>query len=165
MGLVALADVVITVVVAVLSPDVLLLSVPLLLGLTVRSAFAPEGWAPHGLVLTQLGSYAMASTPPRSALDWSVAVLTAVAVFSTHLATSLLAAWPPRAGLPVATMTRWLTAGAVFGLLAVTAGAVGFVAGTTPDTWAPWLVPAGVAALAGLLWVLRVPYLRGLPRG
>ena len=42
LAVVALADVVVTLVVAVGSPDILIVVVPLLLALTVRAAFVPE---------------------------------------------------------------------------------------------------------------------------
>jgi sterol desaturase/sphingolipid hydroxylase (fatty acid hydroxylase superfamily) len=138
--------------------------VPLLLVLTVRGAFVPEGWAPHGLLLTQVGSYAMAVGTTVSGVDWATAVVVALAVLATHLSLSLLAAWPPRAPLPRETLARTTTAFGVLGSVAVAAGLVGALAGATPDSWAAWLVPAAVIALAVLLFVVRGPYERGVRR-
>jgi hypothetical protein len=153
------ADLVVVLVVTLASPDVTLLAAPLLLAFTVRAAFAPEGWAPHLLVLTQVGGYAMAVTAPGTALDWAAAALTALAVLGTHLCLSLLAAWPRRAALPTATAQRTATAFAVLGSLAVLGGLVAALVQRTPDTWAAWLVPLAVAAVATLLWALRGSYL------
>ena len=107
---VSAADVLVVLVVAVSSPDILLVVVPLLVALTVRAGFAPEGWAPHGLVLAQVGSYAAAVELTRTGVEWASAVLVAVAVLASHLALTLLAAWPPRAGLPRDTANRTTTA-------------------------------------------------------
>lgn len=164
LGVVVTADVLVTLVVAVSSPDILVVVVPLLLGLTVRGAFVPEGWAPHGLVLSQAGSYAMAVDVTRTGVDWASAVLVALAVLASHLALTLLAAWPPRAALPHATANRTVTAFAALGSVAVVAGLVGALATGTPVSWAAWLVPAAVVGLAGLLWALRDAYQPGLGR-
>lgn len=161
---VAAADVVVVLVVTLASPDTTLLVAPLLLAFTVRAAFAPEGWAPHLVVLTQVGGYAMAVGTPGSAFDWAVAVLTALAVLATHLCLSLLAAWPPRAPLPAATAQRTATGFAVLGALAVLGGLVAALVQATPDSWAAWLVPLAVAALAALLWALRGTYRLGIGR-
>jgi hypothetical protein len=158
LAVVALADVVVTLVVAVGSPDILIVVVPLLLALTVRAAFVPEGWAPHGLVLAQAGSYAMAVGAVRTGVDWAAAVLVALAVLATHLGLALLAAWPPRAALPRETANRTATAFGALGSVAVLAGVVGALATATPVAWAAWLVPAAVAALAVVLWLLRGSY-------
>ncbi len=163
-SVVVLADLLVVLVLALAGPDVLPLAVPLLVVFTARAVFAPEGWAPHLLVLAQVGSYAMVSSTPAAVLDWAVVVLTALAVLATHLALSLLAAWPPRAALPSATAGRTATAFASLGGLAVAGGLAGALAGRTPDTWAGWLVPAAVAATAGLLWVLRSAYRPGVGR-
>ncbi len=153
------ADVVVGLVAALTSPDVLLIAVPLLVALTGRAAFAPEGWAPHLLVLTQVGAYAMATTTPGSAVEWAVAVLTALCVLATHLAFALLAAWPPRAPLPSDTAARTATAFASLGAVAALGGTVGGLVQATPDVWAAWLVPLAVLALGALLWALRDAYL------
>jgi hypothetical protein len=164
LGVTAAADAVVVLAVALSTPNLLVFVVLILLALTVRAAFVPEGWAPHGLVFAQIGSYAMAVSAPDDGLGWALAVLTALAVVATHLALTLMAAWPPRAGLPAETASRTATAFAVLGTLAVAAGIVGGLAQATPDSWAAWLVPVGVAALAILLWMLRGPYLRGVLR-
>lgn len=153
------ADVAVGLVVAVTSPDILILVVPLLVAFTARAAFAPEGWAPHLLVLTQVGAYAMATTTPAAAVEWAVAVLTALCVLATHLAFALLAAWPPRAPLPSDTAGRTATAFASLGAVAALGGTVGGLLQATPDAWAAWLVPLAVLALATLLWALRDTYL------
>lgn len=162
---VAAADLLVVLVVAVSSPDILLVVVPLLVALTVRAGFAPEGWAPHGLVLAQVGSYAAAVELTRTGVEWASAVLVAVAVLASHLALTLLAAWPPRAGLPRDTANRTTTAFAALASVAVVAGLVGALASGTPVTWAAWLVPVAVAGLAGLLWLLRGAYQPGPGRG
>jgi hypothetical protein len=164
LAVVVAADVLVTLVVAVNSPDILVVVVPLLLVLTVRGALVPEGWAPHGLVLTQVGSYAMAVDTVRTGVDWAAAVLVALAVLATHLGLALRAAWPPRAALPRETANRTTTAFGVLGSVAVVAGLVGALAARTPETWAAWLVPAAVVGLAGLLWVLRGAYTAGPSR-
>lgn len=165
LAVVVAADALVTLVVAVSSPDILLVVVPLLLVLTVRGAFVPEGWAPHGLLLAQVGSYAMAVDATRTGVDWATGVLVALAVLASHLALTLLAAWPPRAGLPRETANRTTTAFAALGSVAVVAGVVGALATGTPVSWAAWLVPAAVAGLAVLLWLLRGAYEQGLRRG
>ncbi len=164
LSVVVVAGVVVSLVVALTSPDVLLIAAPLLVGLTARSVFVPEGWASHGVVLTQVGAYAFAVDGTRTGFDWAAAVLVALAVLATHLSFALLAAWPPRAALPRQTAARTTTAFGVLGSLAVLAGLVGFVATSTPDTWAAWLVPAATLAMAGLLLLLRAPYQRGWRR-
>ncbi len=163
-AVVAVAGVAVSLVVALTSPDVLLIAAPLLVGLTARSVFAPEGWAPHGVVLTQVGAYAMAIDGTRTVFDFAAAVLVALAVLATHLSLALLAAWPPRAALPRETAARTTTAFGVLGSLAVLAGLVGVLASSSPDAWAAWLVPAATLAMAGLLVLLRVPYQRGWRR-
>ncbi len=163
-AVVSAAGAVVALVVAATSPDSLLVVVPLLLGLTVRSAFLPEGWAPHGLVLTQVGAYTLAINGTRTGIDWAAAVLVALAVLASHLCLGLLAAWPPRAPLPRETAARTSTAFGLLGSLAVLAGVLGALAGSTPDSWAAWLVPASAGALAVLLILLRAPYQRGWRR-
>jgi hypothetical protein len=165
LAVVVVADLFVTLVVAVNSPDILVVVVPLLLVLTIRGAFVPEGWAPHGLLLGQVGSYAMAVDVTRTGVDWGAAVLVALGVLGTHLAQSLLAAWPPRAGLPRETASRTTTAFAVLGSVAVLAGLVGGLASGSPVTWAAWLVPAAVVGLAALLWVMRGAFTAGPARG
>ncbi len=155
---VLVADLVVALVVALASPDILVLVVPLLLAFTARASFAPEGWAPHLLVLTQLGSYAMAVTAPASGLEWVVAVLTGLCVLATHLALALLAAWPPRAPLPRTTAARTATAFGSLGALTAAGGIVAALVQSTPDSWAAWLVPLAVIGLALLLWALRDAY-------
>lgn len=164
LAVVVVADVLVTLVVAVASPDILLVVVPLLLVLTVRGAFVPEGWAPHGLVLAQVGSYAVAVDVTRTGVDWATAVLVALGVVATHLALTLRAAWPPRAALPRETATRTTTAFAALSSVAVVAGLVGALAGGTPVAWAAWLVPVAVIALAALAWLLRGAYQGGVRR-
>jgi hypothetical protein len=163
-AVVAVGAVLVALVVGMTSPDLLLVAGPLLLGLTLRSAFAPEGWAPHVLVLTEVAAYVLAIDGTRTGVDWAAAVLVALAVLATHLALSLLAAWPSRAPLPRETAGRTTTAFGLLGMLAVLAGVVGALAGSTPDTWAAWLVPASVLTLAGLLLLLRAPLQRGWRR-
>jgi hypothetical protein len=107
----------------------------------------------------------MAVDVTRTGVDWATAVLVAVAVLATHLALTLLAAWPPRAGLPRETATRTTTAFAALASVAVVAGFVGALASGTPVAWAAWLVPAAVVALTVLLWLLRDAYAPGLRRG
>jgi hypothetical protein len=123
---------------------------------TLAALRRPGGWGALLLLVVQVLAATVLWDVPNDVLDWSLAAAASVAVVGTHLALALLAAWPVRADLPRATVTRWLQQGAVLTLLGVVAALVGALASRTPVGWGPFVGMLALALLAALAWTVRL---------
>ncbi len=132
-----------------------------LLGATVWGLWRPGGWGAFALVLSQALGVAVAGHSPTTTVDWALACVAAIAVCATHLALSLLAAWPVRAALPTATAWRWARQAAFLAWAAIAAAGLGALASATPTGLGPWILAAGLALVAAVTAHLR---LAGQPR-
>ena len=122
---------------------------------TAWAVLRPLGWGPFALLVLQVLALTAPTTGPRSAAAWVLTVASATAVLVTHLALTLLGAWPRRADLPRETARRWLLQTAALVWVAVAAAAVGLVATSTPMGWAPWVGALALTLVAGFAWQLR----------
>lgn len=150
MAVVVIADLVVLGVAGALLPGLLIIAAVLLAAVTTWGLLRPGDWGGFVLVLAQVGLMVLAGSPPETLGDWVLATAAAVAVCATHLALSLLAAWPVRAALPTATALRWLSQAAFLAWAAILAAVLGAVATTTPLGAGPWVLAAGLALLAGV---------------
>lgn len=155
-AIVIVADVVVLGVVATLLAPLIPFVAVGLIGATAWGVWRPGGWGAFALVLWQALGVAVAGRSPTTTLEWALASVAAIAVCATHLALSLLAAWPVRAALPTATAWRWARQAAFLAWAAIAAAALGASAAATPTALGPWLVAAALALVAGVTAHLRL---------
>lgn len=126
-----------------------------LAGLTWWGLRRPGRWGATLLLVGQVVVVGMSGVTPTDVGGWAAAVLVATLVLTTHLCLSLLAAFPPGAGLPRATQTRWATQGGLLATAGAGAALVGLLGTRTPSAWGTAVVTlalAGLAATAVLAW-------------
>ena len=128
-GIVVGLDVVLLVLGAAAIPGFTPYALPVLAGATVWGLLRPGGWGALALVLAQVLTVTVPRAAPESVTDWAVAAVAAAAVLLTHLVLALLAAFPPGAALPGATLRRW---GRQAGLLATLGGVAAGVGVSAP---------------------------------
>ncbi|KRE62427.1 hypothetical protein [Nostocoides sp. Soil756] len=154
-GAVVTTDVLVLLVAMAELPGALKIAGPLLVGATVWALLAPASWGALVLLALQALVLATSRTVPASVTDWSLAALGATLLLVTHLALSLLAAWPPGAALPGPTAARWARQTGVLATLGGIGAALGLAASRTPVGWGPWLGALALLAVAGTAFVLR----------
>ncbi|PKW28037.1 hypothetical protein [Phycicoccus duodecadis] len=154
-GTVVASDVLVLLVAMAELPGALKIAGPLLAGATVWALLAPASWGALVLLALQALVLATSRTVPASVTDWSLAALGATLLLVTHLALSLLAAWPPGAMLPRSTAARWARQTGVLAALGGGCAALGLLASRTPVGWGPWVGAVALLAVAGTAALLR----------
>ncbi|MBD3783377.1 MAG: hypothetical protein IE926_10555 [Micrococcales bacterium] len=155
LGVVVGADVLVLLVAGVALPGLLPFLVPLLVVATAWALHRPAGWGALTLLVLQVVGVGVAREAPVSLTDWALAAVTGAAVVGTHLALSMLAAYPPGAALPDAAVRRWVTQGFVVATVGGIAAGIGVVGSSTPAGAGPWVLAAAfllVAGTAALVW-------------
>ncbi|QKE85353.1 hypothetical protein [Arthrobacter sp. NEB 688] len=153
--LVVLADVLLLGLASLSTPvTALVLTLPLA-GLTWWGLRRPGRWGATLLVVAQVVVVGTSGAAPADIGGWAAAVLAAALVLATHLCLALLAAFPPGAGLPRATLRRWASQGGLLATAGAAAAVVGLLGSRTPSAWGTVVVTlalAGLAATAALAW-------------
>ncbi|MGG5260892.1 hypothetical protein [Phycicoccus avicenniae] len=154
-GVVVAADVLMLLLAALTQPWTgVVLALPLA-ALTFWALRAPAGWGALLLLVGQVLTVGLSGILALGLAGWALAAVAGLLLLVTHLALALLAAFPPGAGLPSATLRRWAGQAAVLAAGGAAVAVAGFVATRSPTSWGlPVLAAATVAlaALAALTW-------------
>lgn len=154
-GVVLAADVLLLLTAAVTAPVPALALVVPLAAVTLWALRGPAGWGAVWLLAGQVLTVGLSGVLALGPGGWALAALSGLLVLATHLSLALLAAFPPGAGLPAATLRRWAGQGALLGAGGGGTALAGFVATGSPTTWGLPVVTAAtlaLAALAALAW-------------
>ncbi len=160
-GIVVGLDVVLLVLGAAAIPGFTPYALPVLAGATVWGLLRPGGWGALALVLAQVLTVTVPRAAPESVTDWAVAAVAAAAVLLTHLVLALLAAFPPGAALPGATLRRWGRQAGLLATLGGVAAGVGALGTATPQAWGPWVLAAAFLLVAATAALVRQRTRRG----